>query len=116
MLCLRAVRLGAPRTAGHGDYMLSVVFNIVLIIVIVFVIVIVIVDSILISINPPARAIDDRPESWSRWKSELAAVPPCRPSLHLTQSGSALRSWTAASWRHCPLDSANGVGAAGWIS
>ena len=64
MLCLRAVRLGAPRTAGHGEYMLSVVFIIVIIIVIAIVIVIVIVDSILISI-PPARAIDGRPESWS---------------------------------------------------
>ena len=116
MLCLRAVRLGTPRTAGHGDYMLSVVFIIVIIVVLVIVIVIVVVDSILISINPPARAIDGRPESWSCWKSELAAVPPCRPSLHLTQSGSALRSWTAASWQHCPLDSANAVGAAIWIS
>ena len=63
MLCLRSVRLGTLRTAGHGDYMLSAVFIIVIIIVIV--IVIVIVDSILISINPPARAIDGRPESWS---------------------------------------------------
>ena len=112
MFCLRAVCLGAPCTAGHGDYMLSVVF----VIVIVIVIVIVNMDSILISITPPARAIDDRPESWSCWKSELAAVPPCKPSLHLTQSGSALCSRTAATWRHCPRDSANGVGAAGWMS
>ena len=66
MLCLRAVRLGAPCTAGHGDYMLSVVFIIVIIVVLVIVIVIVVVDSILISINPPCKS--------DRWSPRIVVV------------------------------------------